>query len=503
MKLDVLCRDLSPAVQAPADASTIDIAAIEITGLTADSRAVAAGMLFAALPGFTVDGARFVPDAVARGAAAILTTQDARLSEALSVPALRSPDPRRTLALMAARLYAPQPPTIVAVTGTNGKTSIVSFLRQIWAGLDKSAASLGTVGLFTPAGEQSSSHTTPEPVALHRMLAGLAGDGVTHLAVEASSHGLEQRRLDGLVLSAGAFTNITRDHLDHHKDFEDYFQQKLRLFSELLPEGAAAIVNMDDPNGARVGWMARRGVTGGGERGLRLITIGRAGETIRLIGAQRDGFAQRLEVFCEGKTYHVRLPLVGEFQASNALVAAGLAIATGEKPGDVMAQLETLKGAKGRLEHAGTTITGAPVFIDYAHTPDGLANALAAVRPYAARRLVVVFGCGGDRDKGKRPLMGKVAAEQADAVIVTDDNPRTEDAAIIRAEVLAGAPGATEIGDRQSAIDAAVAGLEAGDLLLIAGKGHESGQIVGKTVIPFTDHEAVAKALAKSGGGKA
>ena len=487
MKLRDLCRDICTL-----DGGGIDA---EVSDMTADSRAVKAGMMFAALPGFTVDGAKFVPDAVAKGAVAILAADDAVLTVPAKFPVLRSPDPRRALALMAARLYAPQPATIVAVTGTNGKTSIVSFLRQIWTGLGHQAASLGTVGLVTPKGEQTSSHTTPEPVALHKLLAEVAREGVTHLAVEASSHGLEQRRLDGLVLAAGAFTNITRDHLDHHKTFEDYFQQKLRLFSELLPHGAAAVVNMDDENGARVAWTARRGATGASDYGLRLMTVGRSGESIRLVSAKRDGFSQRLVVRCEGRDYHVHLPLVGDFQASNALVAAGLAMATGGKPADVFAQLAHLKGAKGRLEHVGQSHQGAPIFIDYAHTPDGLANALAALRPYADKRLVVVFGCGGDRDKGKRPLMGKVAAEQADVVCVTDDNPRTEDAAQIRSEILAGVPGATEIGDRQAAISAAVAGLGAGDVLLIAGKGHESGQIVGKTVIPFTDHEAVVKAL--------
>jgi UDP-N-acetylmuramoyl-L-alanyl-D-glutamate--2,6-diaminopimelate ligase len=491
MKLQDLCRDICAL---SAESSNPDIADI-----TADSREVEAESLFAALPGFTVDGAKFVGQAIAKGAVAVLAAESAAFEAPAGFPIPRSPDPRRALALMAARLHAPQPRTIVAVTGTNGKTSIVSFVRQIWAGLGHQAASLGTVGLVTPKGEQSSSHTTPEPVALHRMISELAREGVTHLAVEASSHGLEQRRLDGLVLAAGAFTNITRDHLDHHKDFEDYFAQKLRLFGELLPKGAAAVINMDDANGARAGWMARRGSSGASENALRLVTVGRTGETIRLVSAERDGFTQRLVVACEGKEFSVHLPLVGDFQASNALVAAGLAMATGGKPAEVFAQLEVLQGAKGRLEHVGTSARRAPVFIDYAHTPDALANALASLRPYAGRRLVVVFGCGGDRDKGKRPLMGRIAIEHADMVIVTDDNPRTEDAAQIRAEILAGAADATEIGDRQAAISAAVAGLGEGDVLLVAGKGHESGQIVGKTIIPFTDHAAVAKALGEAG----
>jgi UDP-N-acetylmuramoyl-L-alanyl-D-glutamate--2,6-diaminopimelate ligase len=469
--------------------------ATEIAGLTADSREVRAGFLFAALPGSKLDGASFVPQAIAQGAAAILAHDAAVLPAGLAVPVLRSDDPRRALALLAARFFGRQPATIVAVTGTNGKTSVVSFVRQIWAGLGKRAASLGTVGLVTPEGEAGSSHTTPEPVALHRLLARLAGEGITHLAIEASSHGLEQRRLDGLALAAAGFTNITRDHLDYHKDFADYFAQKLRLFSDLLAPGAAAVVNMDGAQAPHVAWLARRSE-------LRLVTVGRKAETIQLRAATRDGLAQRLELGCEGRGYSIRLPLVGDFQAANALVAAGLVIGAGEAADAVLPLLETLKGARGRLELVGTTTEGAPVFVDYAHTPDALETVLETLRPYASGRLAVVFGCGGDRDKGKRPQMGRIAVAKADRAYVTDDNPRSEDAGAIRAEILAGAAGAREIGDRQAAINAAVAELAPGDVLVVAGKGHEAGQIVGSTVIPFTDHEAVAKALALRAAGR-
>jgi UDP-N-acetylmuramoyl-L-alanyl-D-glutamate--2,6-diaminopimelate ligase len=480
-KLTTLCE--AAGLAAPAHDAVI-------AGLTADSREVGPQFLFAALPGSKLDGARFVPSAVEKGAAAVLAHTNAAIETPANLAVLRSDDPRRALALMAAAFYGRQPGTIAAVTGTNGKTSIVSFVRQLWAGLGQRAASLGTIGLVTPDGALASTHTTPEPVALHRLLAEVAGHGVTHLAIEASSHGLEQRRLDGLRLSAVGFTNITRDHLDYHKSFEDYFEQKLRLFGTLAQPGVAAVVNTDADEGAHVAWLARR-------KGLRLMTVGRNGEFLRLGAAQRDGFAQRLEIVCQGRTYHVKLPLVGDFQASNALVAAGLAIGTGGAPDRVLPMLARLAGATGRLEHVGTAACGAPVFVDYAHTPDALTNALGALRPYVTGRLVVVFGCGGDRDKGKRPLMAKAAAEAADLVIVTDDNPRSEDPAVIRAETRAGAPDALDIGDRQTAITEAVRLLRAGDVLMIAGKGHESGQVVGGRVLPFTDHAAVAEALAE------
>jgi UDP-N-acetylmuramoyl-L-alanyl-D-glutamate--2,6-diaminopimelate ligase len=331
-------------------------------------------------------------------------------------------------------------------------------------------------------------HTTPDPIELHKILAALAEDGVTHLALEASSHGLQQRRVDGVVFAAGAFTNISRDHLDYHASFEEYFAQKLRLFAELLPQGAAAVVDVDSDAGRRVAEVAEA-------RGLALLSVGSAGKTLRLVSAARDGFGQVLVIAHDGTRHEVRLPLVGAFQASNALVAAGLALATGARASTVLPQLATLRGARGRLDLAGAARGGAPIFIDYAHTPDALAKALDALRPYVERRLVVVFGCGGDRDKGKRPEMGKVAVAKADLAIVTDDNPRSESPAAIRREILSAAPGALEIGDRASAIAEAIGRLERGDVLLIAGKGHETGQTIGTTVIPFSDHDAVEAAL--------
>jgi UDP-N-acetylmuramoyl-L-alanyl-D-glutamate--2,6-diaminopimelate ligase len=460
---------------------------VPITGLAADSREVKPGYLFAALPGVKTDGARFIADALERGAAAILVGPGARPATA-SAAVIEDSDPRRRLALIAARFFGLQPQTAVAVTGTNGKTSVASFVRQLWAGQGFAAASLGTVGVVSPSGAMTLKHTTPDPIELHKILAALAEDGVTHLALEASSHGLQQRRVDGVVFAAGAFTNISRDHLDYHASFEEYFAQKLRLFAELLPQGAAAVVDVDSDAGRRVAEVAEA-------RGLALLSVGSAGKTLRLVSAARDRFGQVLVIAHDGTRHEVRLPLVGAFQASNALVAAGLALATGARASTVLPQLATLRGARGRLDLAGAARGGAPIFIDYAHTPDALAKALDALRPYVERRLVVVFGCGGDRDKGKRPEMGKVAVAKADLAIVTDDNPRSESPAAIRREILSAAPGALEIGDRASAIAEAIGRLERGDVLLIAGKGHETGQTIGTTVIPFSDHDAVEAAL--------
>jgi len=466
--------------------------AVPILGLTADSRAVKPGFLFAALPGTHTDGSKFIADALARGAAAILVPQGGAPKRA-TTPVLEDADPRRRLALIASRFFAAQPETVVAVTGTNGKTSVASFVRQLWEGQGIPSASLGTIGVVSPKTTRKLNHTTPDPIELHAILAGLAKDGVTHLAFEASSHGLEQRRLDGVRLAAAAFTNITRDHLDYHESFEDYFEVKLRLFRELLPPGAPAIVDVDSDGGRRVAEIAK-------SRGHKLVSVGEAGETLRLVSAKRDGFAQRLIILHNGKSYEVKVPLVGDFQATNALVAAGLVIATGGDPARVIKALANLRGAKGRLDLAGTTKSGAPIFVDYAHTPDALAKALAALRPYVKARLVVVFGCGGDRDKGKRPEMGAAAGTNADSVIVTDDNPRTEEPAAVRRAILAAAPNAVEIADRATAINQAIQGLNAGDVLLIAGKGHETGQIVGDKIIPFSDHDAVAAALGEIRG---
>jgi len=443
-------------------------------------------MLFAALPGTKIDGMAFAEDAISRGAVAILGGSDAAISGA--VPVLASANPRRALALMAARYYVFQPKTIAAVTGTNGKTSVAAFLRQIWHALGHPAASLGTVGIVTAAGETPLSHTTPDPISLHRDLARLAEEGVTHLALEASSHGLAQHRLDGVKLSAGAFTNITRDHLDYHETFQDYFDAKLRLFTELLEPGQPAVIEADGDG-------AREAIEVAKSCKLDVITVGQAGERIALRESVRKGFAQRLTLFVDGSEYIVDLPLAGGFQVSNALVAAGLAIATGASPGAATSALANLRGAKGRLEYAGETVTGAPIFIDYAHTPDALAKALEALRPYVESKLLVVFGCGGDRDRGKRPEMGRAAARYADAVYITDDNPRSEDPAVIRRAILDAAPGAVEIASRAEAVATSIDAACKGDVVLIAGKGHETGQIAGNTVLPYSDHDAVAAAL--------
>ncbi len=477
-------RDILPP-DAEIEDRHVDLA---VGGVTADSRTVAPGDMFVAIVGGKTDGLRFVAPALAAGAVAVLAErrpQTKTLPDGVAF--IKVANARRALSLTAAKIYPRQPRTIAAVTGTSGKTSVAAFARQIWTALGHRAASIGTIGIVSPRGEIYGSLTTPDPVALHRSLDALAGDGVTHLAIEASSHGLDQYRLDGLRIAAGAFTNITRDHLDYHPSFAAYLAAKLRLFTALVEPGGAAVVDVDHEHADAVMAAARA-------RGLSIISVGRRGTGIRLSHCAIDGYAQRVRLEHGGKFFDVRLPLVGEFQNENALVAAGLAIATGSDPAAVFAALEHLTGAKGRLELVGFS-RGAPIFVDYAHKPDALAKALEALRPYAAARLVVVFGAGGDRDRGKRPLMGEVAAAKADRMIVTDDNPRSEDAAAIRAAILAGARGAVEIGDRHEAIRCAIAELRPGDVLLIAGKGHETGQIVGDRVVPFSDHAAVAAAL--------
>jgi len=462
-------------------------AGLEAGGLTADSRAIKRGDVFVAIAGGKADGLRFADAAIAAGAAAIVADRLPQTPLSVNVPFVRVGNTRRALAFIAAKFYPRQPHIIAAVTGTSGKTSVVAFTRQIWSALGHRAASIGTIGMVSPSGETYGSLTTPDPVALHRSLDTLAGDGITHLAIEASSHGLDQYRLDGLRIAAGGFTNITRDHLDYHPSFEAYLAAKLRLFEDLLAPGAAAVVDVDHDHANVV-------VAAATTHGLKVMTVGRSGTGIRLLHSVIDGFSQMLQLEYEQKHFRVHLPLVGEFQVENALVAAGLALSTGGNAGLVFAALEQLTGAKGRLERVGSS-RGAQIFVDYAHKPDALAKALDALRPYASGKLVVVFGAGGDRDRGKRPLMGAVASEKADRVIVTDDNPRGEDAAAIRAAIIAAAHGAAEIGDRREAIRRAIADLRAGDVLLIAGKGHETGQIIGDRVIPFSDHEAVATAL--------
>jgi UDP-N-acetylmuramoyl-L-alanyl-D-glutamate--2,6-diaminopimelate ligase len=459
---------------------------IAVSGLTADSRAVQPGFVFAALPGVKIDGAAFLADAKAKGAVAAIVAHDTQVVEGLRL--IRSANPRRALALAAARFYGAQPDTIVAVTGTNGKTSVSVFVRQIWSEMGFRAASLGTIGIVGPSGTVNLRHTTPDPVHMHAALAQLVSDGVEHLAVEASSHGLDQHRLDGMRISAGAFTNLTRDHLDYHSSFENYFKAKMRLFEDLLQPGAAAVVNADIPEADDIASISKA-------HGLSLFTVGHKGQNLRIISAEQTDVGQMLRLAMADGEFNVPLPLVGDFQASNAVVAAGLVLATGGEPSLVRHALASLKGATGRLELVGRSAAGARVYVDYAHTPDAVSTALQALRPSVSGKLHVVFGCGGDRDKGKRPLMAQAAAAYADVVYVTDDNPRTENAATIRREVLVGAPKAHEIADRAEAIASAVNNLAQGDVLLVAGKGHERGQMIGTVNKPFSDHDAVTAAI--------
>ncbi|WP_020177855.1 UDP-N-acetylmuramoyl-L-alanyl-D-glutamate--2,6-diaminopimelate ligase [Methylopila sp. M107] len=475
-------RDLFP------DAELDEAAAsVEATGVTADSRAVTPGDVFAALAGARTDGARFVASAIEAGAVAILSEAPV----AASVPVVLAKDARRALALAAARIHPRQPDFIAAVTGTSGKSSTVTFLRQIWAHAGHQAASLGTLGVTKPSGATYGSLTTPDPVSLHKSLDELAGEGVTHLAMEASSHGLDQRRLDGVRLKAAGYTNLSRDHMDYHPTVEHYRNAKLRLFRDFFPAGGAAAICSDGEDAAHFVLAAR-------EANLGVLTIGRkGGEGIELKGVERDGMGQTLTVAYAGRVRTLRLPLAGDFQADNALLAAALAIETGVDADVAFSALEALEGVPGRLELVGEK-DGAAVFVDYAHKPDALASVLKALRPFVKSRLIVVFGCGGDRDPGKRPLMGEIAVRDADLVIVTDDNPRSEEPASIRKAILAAAPGAREIGDRRAAIEAAIAEAGEGDVVVIAGKGHETGQIVGDRTLPFSDHEAAREALAAS-----
>jgi len=482
-------------------------AALDLSGIAADSRKVQAGDLFVAVPGTKSDGLSFVPQALTAGAAAVIAEQPLQVPPGIAFIQVRNA--RRALALCAAAFFPRQPATIAAVTGTSGKTSVAAFTRQIWSMLGLQAASIGTVGVVSPKGEKYGALTTPDPIELHRTLDRLAGEGVTHLALEASSHGLDQHRLDGVRVSAGAFTNLSRDHLDYHRTIEAYLAAKLRLFTDLILPGGAAVVGVDDCYAGQV-------VAAAEKRGLKIMTVGERGEDIKLLSRTIDGFAQCVGIAFAGKNYEIKLPLVGAFQVENAAIAAGLCIATGSDAARVFAALEKLQGAKGRLERAGDKY-GAPIFIDYAHKPDALKKALEALRPYARGRLIVVVGAGGDRDAGKRPIMGRIAAENADRVFVTDDNPRSEApaairaailsaapgaleigdrAAAIRAAILAAAPGATEIGDRAEAIRTGIAALQAGDVLLIAGKGHEQGQeFEDGHKIPFDDREVARAAL--------
>ena len=460
---------------------------LEVTGISSDSRQVKPGVVFFALAGSKADGATYVADAEKRGAAAVVVGKASAIA-GLSVPVLSVDDPRLALALSAARFFGRQPETMVAVTGTAGKTSVAAFTRQIWEQAGYAAASIGTTGVVAPGRNEYGSLTTPDPVALHQLLRELADAGVTHASMEASSHGLDQRRLDGVKLAAGGFTNLGRDHMDYHPTVEDYHRAKLRLFDTLLPKGAPAVIFADDP------WSAPT-IQAAQAAGLKVLTVGRHGDFLTLKRVEHERHRQRAEVEAEGVLYEIDLPLAGDFQISNALVSAGLAISTGTPVAKALAALEKLKGAPGRLDLVGTTVSGAPVYVDYAHKPDALENVLASVRPFTTGRVMVVFGCGGDRDRGKRPIMGEIATRLADVVIVTDDNPRSEVPETIRAAILAAAPGAIEIGDRRKAIHEAVAMLHAGDTLIVAGKGHEEGQTIGTETLHFSDHEEVRAAL--------
>lgn len=461
-----------------------DAGALDITGITADSRKAAPGSLFVAVAGTKADGSTYVADAVAKGAVAVVSSHaiDA------DVPVLVVSDPRRFLSLAAARFYGKQPETMVAVTGTAGKTSVASFTRQIWALAGHAAAQIGTTGVIAPGREDYGSLTTPDPVSLHALLAELASEGVTHAAMEASSHGLDQRRLDGVKLAAAAFTNLGRDHMDYHPTMEDYMDAKMRLFDTLLPKGSPVIIYADDP------W-SDRAIRAATEAGHEVRTVGRKGDYLALKRVEHFRHKQMIEVHHQGKIYEVDIPLAGDFQVANALVSAGLAISTGVPAAVALKALEKLVGAAGRLELIGQTKNGALAYVDYAHKPDALENVLTSVRPFTSGRIITVFGCGGDRDKGKRPIMGEVATRLSDIVIVTDDNPRSEEPQTIRSEIMAAAPGALEIGDRAKAISHAISLLGHGDTLIVAGKGHEEGQIVGGVTLPFSDHEQVRTAL--------
>jgi UDP-N-acetylmuramoyl-L-alanyl-D-glutamate--2,6-diaminopimelate ligase len=469
-----------------------------LSGLTADSRAVRAGMLFAALPGTAVHGAKFIAAVLEQGAVAVLTDADgARLAaEALAdtdVALVVAEDPRAALAGAAALWFGAQPEVVVAVTGTNGKTSVATFTRQIWAALGHEAINIGTTGI-EGAWTAPSSHTTPDAITLQKLLAAAAAGGVTHAAMEASSHGIDQRRLDGVRLAAGGFTNLTQDHLDYHHTMEAYFEAKAQLFTRLLPEDGVAVVNLDGAKGSEMAELALA-------RGLRVLTVGKGqGADLQIAATRPDATGQEVRYLWQGRAFQTRLALIGAFQAENVAVAAGLAIAAGDAPEAVLGVLPRLTGVRGRMQLAATRRNGAAVYVDYAHTPDAIETALRALRPHVMGRIVVVFGAGGDRDRTKRPLMGAAAKANADVLYVTDDNPRTEDPSSIRAAILAACPEANEVGDRAEAILRAVDALLPGDALLIAGKGHESGQIVGTDVYPFDDVEQASVAVAALDG---
>ena len=469
-----------------------------VSGLSVDSRLTEPGHLFAALPGARNHGAEFVGNALRAGATAILTDPEGARVAAAAIsehaPALIVvEDPRQALAYAAALYYGAQPEVMAAVTGTNGKTSVATFTRQIWQLLGAKAVNIGTTGVEGDW-QAPSSHTTPEPITLHRMLAHAAGAQISHGVMEASSHGLAQRRLDGVRLTAAAFTNFTQDHLDYHATFEAYFAAKAGLFTRVLPEDGVAVLNIDDPKGVELEGLCA-------ERGVDVMRVGRSeAADLRVLSQRFDATGQELRVDFVGNIYQLRLDLIGGFQAENVMAAAGLTMACGADPEEVFSCLQELTGVRGRMEHAATRGNGSAVFVDYAHTPDAVATAIQALRPHVMGRIIAIVGAGGDRDKTKRPLMGQAAQEHADLVIVTDDNPRSEEPASIRGEVLAGAPEALEVADRAEAILRGVDALQPGDALIICGKGHETGQIIGDDVYPFDDVEQASLAVAALDG---
>jgi len=464
-----------------------EIAALEISGITANSAEVHKGFVFFGLPGTNVDGAGFVSQAEQSGAVAAVVSNTSQVGHT-KIPVWRDDDPRRILAHVAAQFYPQQPANIGAVTGTAGKTSVATFLRQIWEADNRVAASLGTTGVVAPGRNDYGNLTTPDPISLHKLLDELATAGITHASMEASSHGLDQRRLDGVRLSVAGFTNLGRDHLDYHPTMEAYLEAKMLLFRERLPKGAPAVIFADDV-------FSEKAVEAATQGGCDVLTVGRAGDFISLKKVEHHQFGQIVEVEHSGTHYRVEFPLAGDFQIANGLVAAGMAIASGTSAEPAFRALERLKGASGRLELVGKSKSGSPVYVDYAHKPDALENVLASLRPFTSARIVVVFGCGGDRDPGKRPIMGEIAQRLADVVIVTDDNPRTENPSDIRKAIMEACPKAMEIGDRAAAIEKGCELLQQGDCLVVAGKGHEPGQIIGDRVLPFSDHEVIRNVI--------
>mgnify|MGYP003624109322 FL=1 len=463
----------------------------DIKGLTADSRAVRDGFMFAALPGARDDGAKYIEDAIKLGASAILAKTDTPKTAAITVPLIPVENPRQRYAQLAARFYDKQPETIAAITGTNGKTSTAVFTEQLWTLLGKMSGSIGTLGIRAAGAKIPGSLTTPDPVALHQSLAEMSDIGVTHVAMEASSHGLDQHRLDGVKVRVAAFTNLSRDHLDYHGDFAKYFAAKARLFQNLLAADGTAVINADIAQYDMLHRICQ-------DRGIDILSYGVKGNDIKLVSAKPDTTGTKIKIAIENGEYSVHLPLMGTFQIMNALAALGIVIASGAVIDDAVAALEKLQGVRGRLELVGKTKFGAPVFVDYAHTPDALETVIKAVRPHCKGRVICIFGAGGDRDTGKRPEMGRAVKDNADIAIITDDNPRSENPAIIRAAIKAACEGAVEIGDRAEAIKRGIGILQRNDILIIAGKGHERGQIVGANVLPFDD-AAVARNLLLGG----